>query len=419
MLIKLLALLLLVFAAPAFANTANPDGFDEWLASFKERASRSIPADEVERALAGVRFIPAIVELDRRQPEFAISFHRYYHNTVTQARIQRGREMLRTHAAILDEVSQRYGVQPHIIMALWGMETNFGGFMGVHRTVDGLATMAFDPRRSAFFTEQLMAAVRIIAAGHKTPDSRGSWAGAFGHFQFMPTTFERYAVDGDGDGRIDFFNSMPDSFASASNYLSRLGWNGRQRWGRPVRLARDTDELWAQVNSFEQLTVREFSRLGVVAHDGSRLPNSDMMGMLIAPNGARGPMFLVYNNFNLIMRWNAAQSYALAVGLLADHIAGAGVTLEWPEGADEPPLSFEQIRGVQRRLQELGLFDANLTGRLGRQTMRGVKAYQNLLLAGDRRVSPDGTPIRYYASGRRIRPDGHPTRDTLVIMGLE
>jgi membrane-bound lytic murein transglycosylase B len=404
----------LFFVTPVFAG--NPPKFDEWLVSFRERASRTIPAADVDRALAGIRFIPAIVDLDRRQPEFMRSFWRYYTSAVTPTRITRGREIMRTHAGLLEKIGRKYGVQPHIIVAFWGMETNFGTFMGTHRTVDALATLAFDPRRSAFFTEQLLSALRIIAQGHKDPSARGSWAGAFGHFQFMPQTFERFAVDFDGDGKIDLYNSLPDAFASAANYLSSMGWKEKERWGRPVRMSRETGEIWALVNSYEKRTVAQFAALGITAYDGSPLPNSNIDAMLIAPNGVAAPMFLIYDNFALIMRWNAAQSYAISVGMLADEIVGRGTTLTRPEGDDEQPLSFDDVRAVQRRLQGLGLYDGNIDGRVGRQTVRGIKAYQTLMLSGDRRVSPDGSRILTYPSGRPVVPDGWPNRDLLAVM---
>jgi len=360
--------------------------------------------------------VPVILELDRQQPEFIRSFWRYHASALTATRISKGREMMRVHAKLLEEIGRKYGVQPHIIVAFWGMETNFGMFMGTYRVVDALATLAFDPRRSAFFSEQLLSVVRIISQGHKDPQVKGSWAGAFGNFQFMPQTFERYAVDFDGDGKIDLFNSLPDSFASAANYLASMGWKEKERWGRPVKIVRESGEVWALVNSYEKRTVSEFSRLGVAAYDGSPLPESDMQALLVAPNGVDAPMFLIYDNFALIMKWNAAQSYALSVGLLADELVEHGASLSKPEGYDEQPLSFDDVRAVQRGLQELKLYEGSIDGRLGRQTIKAIKTYQTMLVKGDRRVSKSGAKILTYPSGRPVVPDGYPNKDLMSMM---
>jgi len=404
------------FAFPALAE--NPSGFDEWLVSFKQKASKTIPAAQVERALAGVKFLPEIIESDQKQPEFIRSFWRYHSVALTPTRIAKGREMMKRHAALLEKVGRTYGVQPHVIVAFWGLETNFGMYLGDHRVVDALATLAFDPRRSAFFTEQLLSAVRIISKGHIKPRTKGSWAGAFGQFQFMPQTFERYAVDFDGDGKIDLINSLPDAFASTANYLSSMGWKEKEKWGRPVRIAHGTSRIWALVNTWEKRTVSEFGAAGVVAHDGSPLPESSMEAVLVAPNGVAAPMFLIYDNFAYIMKWNAAQSYAIGVGLLSDELVDRGAELSPPEGYDEQPLSLDDVRAVQQRLKELKLYDGNADGRLGRGTFKAIKAYQTMLLGGDRRVSRDGSKILTYPSGTPILPDGYPNRDLMEAMGL-
>jgi len=422
---RLLALVLwAVFSTlPASrARAANPPEFDEWVMRFKEKAAKTIPVAEVERALEDVTFMPAILEQDKQQPEFIKSFWRYHASALTSTRIKKGREMMREHAALLEEIGRKYGVQPHIIVAFWGMETNFGMFMGTYRVVDALATLAFDPRRSVFFTEQLLSAVRMISKGHKDPQARGSWAGAFGNFQFMPQTFERYAVDFDGDGKIDLVNSLPDSFASAANYLASMGWKEKERWGRPVKIARESGEVWALVNSYEKRSVAEFARLGVVAYDGSPLPlessshAAKMQALLVAPNGVDAPMFLIYDNFALIMKWNAAQSYALSVGLLADELVEHGAELAKPDDYDEQPLSIDDVRAVQWRLSALRLYGGGADGRLGRQTIKAIKAYQTMLVDGDRRVSKDGAKVLTYPSGRPVVPDGYPNRDLMELL---
>ena len=300
---------------------ADPRDFPRWVEAFRKKAGAALPPEQVERALLGVQYLPAVIEADQRQPEFVRSFWRYYEAALSEKRIAEGRRLMRERAATLERIGREYGVQPHVLLAFWGMETNYGTYWGAHPMISALATLAFDERRSAFFTRELLAAIKIMADGHVPHDTMSSWAGAFGNFQFMPTTFERYALDGDGDGKIDLFGSLEDSLASAANYLRALGWREKEKWGRPVKLGHETGELWALVNSYEQRSVAEFGALGVVAYDGSALPPSTTRAYLVAPNGAAAPMFLIYDNFALVMKWNASQSYALSVCLLSDEIA--------------------------------------------------------------------------------------------------
>ncbi len=340
-----------------------------------QAASHGYPATTLDRAFAGIEFRPRIVELDRQQPEFMQTFWQYFQGRVTQQRVDRGRQMLSQHRELLNRIHADYGVRPEYIVALWGMETNYGSFFGRTPVLDALATLACDGRRADFFTEQFMHALQIVDEGSIEPAAmRGSWAGAMGHTQFMPSTFTAYAVDYDGNGRRDLWNSLPDAFASSANYLSRIGWNDNQRWGREVRLPAEFDWSLSGLDTRKPLT--EWQRLGVRQANGRPLPVvAGMEASLLLPAGHRGPAFLVYDNFRTIMRWNYSTSYALAVGHLADRIVGAG-TLVAQAPSEVQPLSRAEVKEIQHRLSELGFLDGSIDGIAGSQTRAAARDFQ-------------------------------------------
>jgi membrane-bound lytic murein transglycosylase B len=390
--------------------------FSSWLSDFKAMAKRKHKISEatIEKAFRGVKFEQKVIDADRRQPEFVKAFWSYYDSALKPERVANGKVKMERHAKLLDAVSKKYNVQPHAIIAFWGMETNYGAYLGDYPVISSLATLAFDERRRDFFTAELVEALRIVERGHMKPEEmRGSWAGAFGNFQFLPSVFNSYAVDGDGDGKIDVMKSVPDAVHSAANYLSKMGWDGRYRWGRPVSFPEDDMRVWAHVNSGEAEALGFFAGLGVRTYSGGALPNSDIRADLVAPMGEAGPVFATYGNFKLILRWNNSVSYALSVGLLSDAIAAKSMAVfERPAGWDTAPaMATSQIKEIQGALEELGLYKAKITGLFGRATMRAIKDYQNMLIAGDRKVSPSRAPITKYKSGRRIVPDGYPSRD--------
>ncbi len=302
---------------PACANEAD---FRTWLQGVQREAiQRGIPAEIVADALADVTPIPRVLELDRRQPETTLTFDEYVSRVVTQTRIETGRSRLREHRDLLEQVRRRYGVQPRFIVALWAIETDFGRITGNFSVIGALATLAYDGRRSAFFREELFNALKIVARGDiSAKDMRGSWAGAMGQSQFMPSSFLAYAVDFDGDGRADIWNSRADVFASIANYLAAVGWRSNETWGREVRLPADFDRQLIDHNKVQK-TLREWQALGVRRADGSDLPAQDISASLIQPGGADGPSFLIYNNYRVILRWNRSLYFATAVGFLADH----------------------------------------------------------------------------------------------------
>ena len=315
---------LLLGATVAGSRPAAAAGgdFAAWLGDLRAEArSAGISAEILDAALAGVAPIPRVIELDRRQPEFTLTFRQYIDRVVPPARIAKGRAKLRENKALLDEVGARFGVQPRFIVALWGIETDFGRVDGGFPVIAALATLAFDGRRSAYFRKELLDALHILEEGHITPAAmKGSWAGAMGQSQFMPSSFRRFAIDYDGDGRRDIWRTRADVFASAANYLARSGWKGDQTWGRAVRLPAGFDASAAGLKVRRGL--QDWQRLGVRRADGSDLPGRDLPASILLPAGADGPAFAVYENFRVTLKWNRSNYFALAVGLLADRIAG-------------------------------------------------------------------------------------------------
>lgn len=306
--------------APAHANEQP---FSQWVQGAKREAlSKGVSQGIVDRAFADVNSpIARIIELDRKQPEGTMTFAKYRERVISNDRIRKGREMMQTHRSELQAASARYGVPPQFIVALWGIETSYGSNTGGFGVVPALATLAYDGRRSEFFRGELMNALKILEAGHITPEAmKGSWAGAMGQNQFMPSSFNSYAVDGNGDGRRDIWTSLPDVFASSANYLSKHGWKAEERWGRAVKLPAGFSKAQASLDI--KKPVSAWSAAGVTLQDGSPLPAvAGMEASIVTPDGLNGPAFIVYDNYRVIMRWNKSTYFATSVGLLADAIA--------------------------------------------------------------------------------------------------
>lgn len=311
---------LLALAGPVHAQT---EGFDSFLDGVRAEARRAgISAATLQRALGGIRPVDRVIELDRRQPESSLTWEAYRDRIVNQARIDNGRRAYADNRALLDSLQGRFRVPGRIIVAIWGMETNYGTNTGGFGVVEALATLAWEGRRAAYFRGELISALRIIEAGHVAPERmRGSWAGAMGQPQFMPSSFERLAVDADGDGRKDIWDSRADALGSIANYLARSGWQEEERWGREVRLPEGFDTATATRENVRPL--REWSRQGLAFTDGTALPASDTGAAVLIPGLPNGgtQAFLVLANFNAIRRYNPSNFYALAVGLLSDRLA--------------------------------------------------------------------------------------------------
>lgn len=309
---------MIVLLAPATANAAD---FATWLAGFRlEAARQGISQRTIQAALSDVQIVQKAIELDRKQPEKKITFAQYKKNIVNAQRIDKGRRLLADNYQALKWVERTYGVAPQYVVALWGIETNFGSNTGGFKVVDALATLAWEGRRADFFKGELLKALHIIDEGHITADGmKGSWAGAMGQNQFMPSSFLNFAVDADGDGHKDIWNTRLDVFASTANYLSRNGWNAGERWGRRVRLPHGFPA--GLVESKTQKTLAQWNALGVRELSGAPLPSENMTAYVVAPDGMEGETYLAYNNYRTIMSWNRSTYFATSVGLLADAIA--------------------------------------------------------------------------------------------------
>jgi peptidoglycan lytic transglycosylase B len=318
--------------AGAVQDQVRPS-FTEWLAGVRsEAAARGIRQEILDQALDGVvEPLPVVIERDRTQAEIVVPLERYIARRLTPRTLRTGREMMARHREVLDQVSEKYGVPPATIVAIWGIESNFGRFSGVRPTVAALATLAWDPRRSAFFRGELFDALEILNRGDiDVASMRGSWAGAMGQPQFMPSSYLRYAEDFDGDGRRNIWDSPSDIFASVANYLKGRGWMTDRRWGREVRLtpeaarriasdvARRAGSCQATRDMTVALPLKEWQRLGVRLTDGHALPSADQSASLVSGSSRH---FLVYANYDALLEYNCAHAYALSVALLADGIA--------------------------------------------------------------------------------------------------
>lgn len=314
-------------------------GFGPWLEALRAEAlERGIAAATLNAAFAELEPDPRVIELDRRQPEFTQTFEAYMAARVSETRIARGREMMARHGETLRAVADSYGVQPRFIAAIWGLETNYGGYTGGMSVIRSLATLAHDTRRSAFFRKELFAALDILDAGHIAAEAMlGSWAGAMGQSQFMPTSFLAYAQDFDGDGRRDIWTSEADVFASIAGYLKSHGWRDDATWGRTVRLPVGLSAASEAVapgappkscaralgSHSAQLPLADWQKLGVRRTDGRDLPVRDLAASLVEPGGAGGPAFLTYGNYRAVLAYNCSNLYAMAVGHLADALRDA------------------------------------------------------------------------------------------------
>lgn len=373
----------------AGSEALSEQPFLQWLEALREEArAKGISDATLDSALRDIAPDTRVIELDRRQPEFIQTFWTYLRQRVNDERIERAQALLAKHRDLLDKIHAEYGVPPRYLIAFWGLETNFGDHLGSFRVFDALATLAYDQRRSHFFRVQLLCALQIIEEGHISPDGMtGSWAGAMGHMQFLPSTFTGYAVDYTGDGRKDIWGSLPDAFSSAANYLSNLGWRPGETWGREVRLPGDFDLTLATMDIKKALA--EWSALGVRRADGLALPEAGIAGIegsIVLPQGHKGPMFLVYDNFRVIMRWNRSIHYAISVGHLADRIAGLPQIANGRD-AEHEPLSRGETEELQQLLNRLG-FDAGLADGLpGPRTHAAIRAFQK-----EHSLPPDGYP---------------------------
>ncbi len=366
-------------------------GFNRWRRGFERRArAQGITPQTLTAAFQGVRFDPAIIARDRNQSEFNKTLWEYLDSAVSDRRVMNGRAALRDYLPVLRKIEARYGVEKEIVVAIWGLESAFGSHRGRNDIVQSLATLAYEGRRGAFFEAQLIAALKILQSGDtRARMMTGSWAGAMGHTQFMPTSYLGYAVDFTGDGRRDIWSDDPtDALASTAAYLAHFGWQRGQPWGVEVRLPEGFD--FAQASRSIRKSPRAWAALGVTGLGGQPVPHSAEASILL-PAGASGPAFMIFKNFSVIERYNAADAYVIAVGHLGDRLrGGAAIQGAWPRG--DRALTRAERETLQRALTRAGFDTKGVDGRIGPNTVRAIRAFQRA-----RGLAPDG-----YASLRLL-----------------
>ena len=355
-------------------NIPDAPHFDSWLYELKvEAQTQGISSRTVNKALGSIQLIPRVLELDRHQPEFTLTFWSYMNKAVNDARINKGKMLLLKHKNLFDKVYKKYGVPPSFLVAFWGLESNYGQYTGTFPVVGALVTLAHDRRRPVFFREQLLAVLKLIDQGDIKFDTKASWAGAMGNHQFIPTTYRDFAIDFDGDGKRDLWNTMPDIFASAANYLKEVGWDKYKTWGQEINLPKNFSYELTGLKVKKKLA--EWSTLKVLQSNGKDLPSVDLEASIILPAGYRGPAFLVYKNYRTIMVWNRSILYALAVGYLADRLSG-GVSIQAKMPKNDRPLSRLDIVSAQRILADKGFDTGYADGVVGFKTRSALKAFQ-------------------------------------------
>ena len=373
----LLRLTAFAITLPAFAQTTPPE-FTQCIDSL-QGAARTAGVSETayHRFTQGLQPDMSVIEKLDFQPEFRTPIWDYLAGLVDDERVAEGRALLAQHAETLERAQQRYGVAPATVVAVWGVESNFGQSFGKYPLVQALGTLSCYGRRQTYFRTELYATLRILQAGHIAPERLvGSWAGAFGHTQFMPSTFERLAVDFDGDGRADLMDSTPDALASTANFLQKAGWQTGQPWGFEVKLPEGFNTGGEGRRS--KRAISEWSARGVTRVDGSPLPANLGSAGLMTPAGPAGPAFLVFRNFDAIYSYNAAESYGLAIAHLADRLRGGGpFTTPWP--TDDPGLSRAERRELQGLLILRGHEIGEVDGMLGEKSRVAIRAEQERL----------------------------------------
>ncbi len=363
-------------SGPGPGMSPVPDaGYDAWVQGFRARAAaRGIPGSTLDAAFRGAGFLPGVIERDRNQTEFTRTLEDYLAIAASPERVSKGRAALARHNGTLRAIEARYGVEAEVVTAVWGLESQYGERRGDINVISALSTLAYEGRRGAFFESQLIAALRILANGDTAPRTMtGSWAGAMGHTQFIPTSYLEFAVDFTGDGRRDIWSDDPtDALASTAAYLSRSGWRKGQPWGIEVRLPSGFNTGLAGRGKGK--SVDAWSGLGVTTADGGRLPNHGA-GSILLPQGSNGPAFLIFNNFNAIARYNNAVNYVIGVGHLSDRLRGGG-PIKGSFPPDAQGLTLADRQELQRRLTAAGFDTEGADGVIGGKTRAAIEAFQ-------------------------------------------
>lgn len=367
----------------AQASVSNAS-FQRWIDGFRGRARAAGIRDSVfNAAFQGARYDADVIRRDRNQSEFTKQIWEYLDSAASDTRVKNGRAALRKHRSLLAEIEARYGVEAEVVTAVWGLESAYGEFRGSTQVIPALATLAFDGRRGKFFEAQLIAALKIIQSGDVPPRRMtGSWAGAMGHTQFIPTSYLSYAVDFRGDGKRDIWSDDPtDALASTAAYLARFGWTKGQPWGVEVQLPRGFN--YAQTGERVKKSPNEWANLGVRDMKGAKVPNYGNASILL-PAGAQGAAFMIFKNFHVIERYNTADAYVIGVGHLSDRIKGAGpLKSGWPRG--DRNLRFVEKKEMQRLLTRNGFNTDGVDGIIGPNTIQAIRGFQR-----SQGLTPDG-----------------------------
>lgn len=359
----------------AQASTSNI-AFARWIEGFRSRArSAGIRDSAFNAAFQGVRYNTDVIQKDRNQSEFTKQIWEYLDSAASETRVRNGREALGQHKRLLSEIEARYGVEAEVVTAVWGLESAYGAFRGSNPLIESLATLAFDGRRGRFFEQQLIAALQIIQSGDVAPSRMtGSWAGAMGHTQFIPTSYLAYAVDFRGDGKRDIWSDDPtDALASTAAYLNRFGWRKGQPWGVEVVLPKGFD--YRQTGERIKKSPSQWAAMGVRDTRGRPVPNHGQASILL-PAGSQGAAFMIFNNFHVIERYNTADAYVIGVGHLSDRIAGAGpLNADWPR--DDRNLRFREKQEMQKLLTARGFNTQGVDGIIGPNTIQAIRRFQS------------------------------------------
>lgn len=353
---------------------ANSQSFEDFLNQVRKTATeQGVSKATIDKAFFGLTPNLDILKSDSTQAEFNQNFWHYVNKRVSQVRLNNGNDTLKQNASLLNKTSQKYGVPAYVLVAFLGLESNYGNYMGNENLVRSLATLAYDPRRSGFFTKEFIALLKLIDKNTIPLDAKGSWAGAMGAVQFMPTNVIAYGVDANNDGKVNLWNDKEDIYASAANFLKKLGWKKREKWGREASIPKNFDYRLTGLET--KRTVNEWAALGVLRGNGSRLPNSNFKASLIVPMGHRGPAFLVYRNFDTILGWNRSILYALSVAYLSDRLNGNGKLTA--KSIDEPLLSKVDVLQIQNTLNLLGYNTGTPDGMVGPKTRQATRMFQS------------------------------------------
>ncbi|MBT4587370.1 MAG: lytic murein transglycosylase [Gammaproteobacteria bacterium] len=353
---------------------ASSHSFQEFLDQVRKTATeQGVSKSTIDKAFFELTPRPSAITSDKAQAEFNENFWHYVNKRVSNVRLNNGKDTLKNNASLLSKTSEKYGVPAHVIVAFLGLESNYGNYMGSDSLIRSLATLAYDKRRSKFFTRELIAVLKLMDKKTIPFDATGSWAGAMGAVQFMPTNVIAYGVDANNDGKVDLWNEKADIYASAANFLNKLGWEKNEKWGREALIPKNFDYQLTGLNN--EKTVNEWAALGVRRGNNSNLPKSNFKASLIVPMGHRGPAFLVYRNFDAIMGWNRSILYALSVAYLSDRLNGNAKL--YAKTIDEPLLSKEDIMQIQNTLNLLGYDTGTPDGMAGSKTRKATRQFQS------------------------------------------